>query len=211
MSSFINRHNRKILNRHTRQTNVSNTENTRQYNCRQPNKCPAEGKCLTKIVVYQAEVTADNDKPVKYIGVTTDDFKTRFRNHAKSLANKKLSGVWKGMVEKTGTGYRIDGYRIDGYRIDGYRIDGYRIDGYRIDGYRIDGYRIDGYRIDGYRIDGYRIDGYRIDGYRINGYRIDGYRIDGYRIDGYRIDGYHYTRNLELIRKTAIFSTCLGA
>ena len=63
----------------------------------------------------------------------------------------------------------------------------------------------------GYRIDGYRIDGYRIDGYRIDGYRIDGYRIDGYRIDGYRIDGYHYTRNLELIRKTAIFSTCLGA
>ena len=37
-----------------------------------------------------------------------------------------------------------------------------------------------------------------------------GYRIDGYRIDGYRIDGYHYTRNLELIRKTAIFSR-LGA
>ena len=58
---------------------------------------------------------------------------------------------------------------------------------------------------------GYRIDGYRIDGYRIDGYRIDGYRIDGYRIDGYRIDGYRYTRNLELIRKTAIFSTCLGA
>ena len=47
--------------------------------------------------------------------------------------------------------------------------------------------------------------GYRIDGYRIDGYRIDGYRINGYRINGYRIDGYHYTRNLELIRKTAIF------
>ena len=90
MSSFINRHNRKILNKHTRQTNVSNTENTRQCNCRQPNKCPAEGKCLTKSVVYQAEVTADK-KPVKYIGVTADDFKTRFRNHAKSLANKKYS------------------------------------------------------------------------------------------------------------------------
>ena len=90
MSSFINRHNRKIPNKHTRQTNVSNTENTRQCNCRQPNKCPAEGKCLTKSVVYQAEVAADN-KPVKYIGVTADDFKTRFRNHAKSLANKKYS------------------------------------------------------------------------------------------------------------------------
>ena len=82
----------------------------------------------------------------------------------KSYSNAKT--IINGMVEKTGTGYRIDGYRIDGYRIDGYRIDGYR---------------------------------------------IDGYRIDGYRIDGYRIDGYHYTRNLELIRKTAIFSTCLGA
>ena len=54
-------------------------------------KCPAEGKCLTKSVVYQAEVTADNNKPVKYIGVTADDFKTRFRNHAKSLANKKYA------------------------------------------------------------------------------------------------------------------------
>ena len=86
MSSFINRHNRKILNKHTRPTNGSNTENTRQCNCRQPNKCPAEGKCLTKSVVDQAEVTADNNKPVKYIGVTADDFKTRFRNHAKSLA-----------------------------------------------------------------------------------------------------------------------------
>ena len=42
MSSFIRRHNRKILNTHTRQTNVSNTENTRQCNCRQPNKCPVE-------------------------------------------------------------------------------------------------------------------------------------------------------------------------
>ena len=91
MSSFINRHNRKILNKHTRQTNVSNTNNTRQCNCRQPNKCPAEGKCLTKSVVYQAEVTADNNKPVKYIGVTADDFKTRFRNHVKSLAHKKYS------------------------------------------------------------------------------------------------------------------------
>ena len=89
MSSFINRHNRKILNKHTRQTNVSNTENTRQCNCRQPNKGPAEGK--SKSVVYQAEVTADNNKPVKYIGVTADDFKTRFRNHAKSLAHKKYS------------------------------------------------------------------------------------------------------------------------
>ena len=88
-------------------------------------------------------------------------------------------------------------------RKDGYRIPDRRIPDRRIP---VDGYRIDGYRINGYQIDGYRIDGYRIDRYQIDGYRIDGYRINGYRINGYRIDGYHYTRNLELIRKTAIFS-----
>ena len=42
-------------------------------------------------MVYQAEVTTDNNKPVKYIGVTADDFKTRFRNHVKSLTHKKYS------------------------------------------------------------------------------------------------------------------------
>ena len=31
------------------------------------------------------------------------------------------------MVEKTGTGYRIDGYRIDGYRIPDRRIPDKRI------------------------------------------------------------------------------------
>ena len=102
MSSFINRHNRKILNKHTRQTNITNTDDIRQCNCRQTNKCPAEGKCLTKSVVYQAEVSTDDNKPVKYIGVTADNFKTRYRNHTKSFTNKKLSTetelskhVWK--------------------------------------------------------------------------------------------------------------------
>ena len=71
-------------------------------NCRQPDKCPTEGKCLTKSVVYQAEVSTVNNEPAKYIGVTADDFKTRYRNHAKSFTNKKYSTetelskhVWK--------------------------------------------------------------------------------------------------------------------
>ena len=61
-----------------------------QCNCRQTDDCPAEGKCLTKGVVYQAKVSTD-DKPVRYIGVTADDFKTRYRNHTKSFINKKYS------------------------------------------------------------------------------------------------------------------------
>ena len=91
MSSFINRHNREILNKHTRQTNITNTDDIRQCNCRQTNKCPAEDKCLIKGVVYQAEVSTDDNKPVKYIGVTADNFKTRYRHHAKSFTNKKYS------------------------------------------------------------------------------------------------------------------------
>ena len=100
--SFINRHNRKTLNKHTRQTNLTNTDLIRQCICRQTNTCPAEGKCLTKGVVYQAEVSTDDNKPVKYIRVTADNFKTRYRNHTKSFTNKKYSTetelsehVWK--------------------------------------------------------------------------------------------------------------------
>ena len=131
MQSFINKHNKKILNQHTKQTkqtqtntsnntsntsnthntnntsntshtdntgstnntvNTNSTSNTRQCNCRQPQKCPAEGKCLTSNVVYQAEVTScSNEPPARYIGVTADNFKTRYRNHAKSFANKKYA------------------------------------------------------------------------------------------------------------------------
>ena len=100
MNSFINRHNRKILNKHMRQTNTNSTDDMRQCNCRQPDKCPTEGKCLTKSVVYQAKVSTVNNKRAKYIGVAAADLKTRYRNHAKSFTNKKYSTelskhVWK--------------------------------------------------------------------------------------------------------------------
>ena len=102
MSSFINKHNRKIPNKHSTRTNISNTDDIRQCNCRQTNNCPAEGKCLTKNLLYQAEVSTDDNTPVKYIGVTDDNFKTRYRNHTKSFTNKKYSTkkeiskhVWK--------------------------------------------------------------------------------------------------------------------
>ena len=54
-------------------------------------------------MVYQAEVTTtDNDKIQTYIGVTANEFKTRYRNHVKSLRNRKYQidtelskHVWK--------------------------------------------------------------------------------------------------------------------
>ena len=46
-------------------------------NCPQRENCPTDGKCLTKSVVYKAEVTsADDDARQTYIGVTANDFKT---------------------------------------------------------------------------------------------------------------------------------------
>ena len=54
-------------------------------------------------MIYQAEVTtADNDKIQTCIGITADECKARYRNHVKSLRNKKYQNdtelskhVWK--------------------------------------------------------------------------------------------------------------------
>ena len=89
MKSFITRHNKTILKRHDNRTKSTNTNNTRHCNCRQPDQCPIQGNCLKTNVIYKAEVTTtDNNETRTYIGVTANDFKTRYRNHSKSLNNK---------------------------------------------------------------------------------------------------------------------------
>ena len=49
-------------------------------NCRQKNNsCPLDGKCLTKCVVYKATVTeTTSNNQETYIGLTENEFKTRF-------------------------------------------------------------------------------------------------------------------------------------
>ena len=67
-----------------------NKDDEKLCNCRQRENCPTDGKCLTKSVVYKAEVTTtDNNARQTYLGVTANDFKTRYRNHLKSLRNEK--------------------------------------------------------------------------------------------------------------------------
>ena len=67
------------------------------------NSCPLDGKCLTKCVVYKATVTetTSNDQET-YIGLTENEFKTRFNLHKSSfkLELKRTSTtlserVWK--------------------------------------------------------------------------------------------------------------------
>ena len=62
---------------------------TKLRNCRKKGECPLNGQCLTSGVVYQAKIRRkDNDKFETYVGLTTDDFKTRYRNHKTSFENK---------------------------------------------------------------------------------------------------------------------------
>jgi len=87
MKSFLDKHNKIILKKHT---NRLNKDDEKLCNCRQRVNCPTDGKCLTRSVLYKAEVTStDNNTTQTYIGVTAKDFKTRYRNHLKSLRNKE--------------------------------------------------------------------------------------------------------------------------
>ena len=52
--------------------------------------CPLEGKCLTESVIYQATVTrSDTTKQETYVGLTENQFKTRYRSHVSSFKNIK--------------------------------------------------------------------------------------------------------------------------
>ena len=86
MKSFLDKHSKIILKKHT---NRLNKDDEKLCNCRQRVNCPTNGKCLTRSVDYKAEVTSTLDNTTQtYIGVTAEDFKTRYRNHLKSLRNE---------------------------------------------------------------------------------------------------------------------------
>jgi hypothetical protein len=60
--------------------------------CRIKSKCPLNGNCLVRSVVYKAQITSDNGKVVNnYIGMTAGPFKLRYSNHLKSLNNERYS------------------------------------------------------------------------------------------------------------------------
>ena len=76
------------------------TQDRKLCNCRRKNSCPLDGNCLTKCVVYKTtatETTSNNQET--YIGITENEFKTRFNLHKSSfkLENKRTLSehVWK--------------------------------------------------------------------------------------------------------------------
>ena len=79
------------------------TQDSKLCDCQQKNSCPLDGKCLTKCVVHKATVTeTTSNNQETYIGLTENEFKTRFNLHKSSfkLEHKRTSTtlsehVWK--------------------------------------------------------------------------------------------------------------------
>ena len=79
---IIKNHNRKITESYIEK----NAETS--CNCKEKNKCPLEGNCLIKSIVYMATVETETNS-YSYIGMTGNSFKTRYYNHIKSFKNKR--------------------------------------------------------------------------------------------------------------------------
>ena len=88
---IIDNHNKHILNspKHVDKSADSTIVN-KSCNCRQKNVCPLNGNCLQSSVIYQATVKRlDTNTSETYIGLTENDFKTRYRNHIASFRHAK--------------------------------------------------------------------------------------------------------------------------
>ena len=57
-------------------------------NCRAQPNCPLKGRCLTTNIIYQATVECDDNKET-YMGLTGDQFKSRYRNHTASFRDTR--------------------------------------------------------------------------------------------------------------------------
>ena len=85
MANIIKSHNQKILNEN------STTSSEKKCNCRNKNLCPLDGTCLTKNIIYEATVTTTSGNSRTYIGMTENEFKTRYNNHKLSFKDRKHS------------------------------------------------------------------------------------------------------------------------
>ena len=80
MGNVITKHNDKLLFQCFEQP-------ARMCNCRNKASCPMDGNCLRKCFVYQAQVDCANSRKY-YLGMSEDEFKTRYNNHILSFRNK---------------------------------------------------------------------------------------------------------------------------
>ena len=94
----IANHNRSILSKEK-----IKEEQIKLFNCTNRTLCPLKGNCLQKGVVYQTTVTQTNTmREDIYIGITENEFKTRYNQHTssfglshKSSATSLSEHIWK--------------------------------------------------------------------------------------------------------------------
>ena len=60
----------------------------KECNCQSKPNCPLQGKCVVKSVIYKATVKT-NFETKDYIGLTENDFKSRYHNHTLSFRSPK--------------------------------------------------------------------------------------------------------------------------
>ena len=86
IASIINKHNKKIIN------NSPTSTSQNGCNCRKKEQCPLDNNCLSTSVIYNAQVTTDEDTTGKnYIGLTEGTFKQRYTQHKLSFRNRKYT------------------------------------------------------------------------------------------------------------------------
>jgi hypothetical protein len=86
IKTIIASHNKSVLNKEQEKRNNTTAD---ECNCRRKDECPLTGKCLTEGIVYQTTVTReDTMKCETYVGLTENQFKTRYRNHTSSFRNE---------------------------------------------------------------------------------------------------------------------------
>ena len=81
VKNLIKQHNSSIMKRGT------NT-NKKDFNCRNNDNCPLDGKCSVECAVYEATVSTTNQS-ITYFGSTEGYFKSRYNNHTLSFRSKR--------------------------------------------------------------------------------------------------------------------------
>ena len=89
VKSIITSHNSRIIRKSQPQDQSAEICNC---NCRDKRACPLQNKCMSEEIVYKATINTGNTQNTKhYIGMTSNTFKERYRNHMKSFTHKKYS------------------------------------------------------------------------------------------------------------------------
>jgi len=90
VTQIISGRNKTILRK---EAQMPQEQATTTCNCRKKEECPLKGACLSEGVIYQAVVTTPNNRTKTYVGLTTTNLKTRWRNHQTSFNNTKGENI----------------------------------------------------------------------------------------------------------------------